>query len=85
MRFSFLILFFLFNFSQSQETSYNSSSNNWKTYFSYSEISDSQHEDNTIFFSSDNALFSYNFLTLELNTFDTLLGFSGDKISFLFL
>ena len=84
MRFSFLILFFLFNFSQSQENSYNSSSNNWKTYFSYSEISDSQHENNTIFFSSDNALFSYNFLTLELNTFDTLLGFSGDKISTFF-
>ena len=84
MRFSFLILFLLFNFSQSQENSYNSSSNNWKTYFSYSEISDSQHENNTIFFSSDNALFSYNFLTLELNTFDTLLGFSGDKISTFF-
>ncbi len=84
MRFSFLILFLLFNFSQSQENSYNSSSNNWKTYFSYSEISDSQHENNTIFFSSDNALFFYNFLTLELNTFDTLLGFSGDKISTFF-
>mgnify|MGYP001467470708 CR=1 FL=1 len=84
MRFSFLILFFLFNFSQSQENSYNSSSNNWNTYFSYSEISYSQHENNTIFFSSDNALFSYNFLTLELNTFDTLLGFSGDKISSFF-
>ena len=52
--------------------------------FSYSEISDSQHENNTIFFSSDNALFSYNFLTLELDSFDTLLGLSGDKISSFF-
>ena len=84
MRFSFLILFFLFNFSQSQENYNNNSANNWETYFSYSEISDSQHENNTIFFSSDNALFSYNFLTLELDSFDTLLGLSGDKISSFF-
>lgn len=67
------IIFSQFSFSQ-----YN---NEWKGYFSYSEIKDLSQSTSTIYAASENALFSLNNLTNLLKTTNTIDGLAGEVIS----
>ena len=56
----------------------------WKGHFSYNNITDVVKGNNKIFGASDNAVFSYDLLTNELNEITTINGLSGETISTIF-
>ncbi|MDX1470432.1 MAG: ABC transporter substrate-binding protein, partial [Flavobacteriaceae bacterium] len=53
----------------------------WEGHFSYYEIVDVSRGEDKIFAASENAIFSYNFLTNEIETITTVQGLSGELIS----
>ncbi|GGG38240.1 ABC transporter substrate-binding protein [Bizionia arctica] len=53
----------------------------WKGYFSYLNIIDVAQGNDKIFVASDNAIFSYDINSLELETLTTVNGISGNEIS----
>jgi hypothetical protein len=69
----FLILAFQISFSQQNL--------NWKGYFSYNAIKDVAESGTRLFAAAENALFTKNLTTGELNTINTVDGLSGQTIS----
>ncbi|QDO93383.1 ABC transporter substrate-binding protein [Formosa sediminum] len=59
-------------------------SDTWDGYFSYYNIKDVTASDNIIYAVAENAVFTYNTLTQEINTFSTIQGLSGETISTLY-
>jgi WD40 repeat protein len=53
----------------------------WEGYFSYFEIKDISQGNDKIFAASENAIFSYDVLTNEINKITTIEGLSGETIS----
>ncbi|MGS2725548.1 type IX secretion system anionic LPS delivery protein PorZ [Psychroserpens sp. BH13MA-6] len=53
----------------------------WEGYFSYAEIKDISKGNDKIFAASENAIFSYDLLTNEIETITTVDGLSGETIS----
>ncbi|WP_047549732.1 two-component regulator propeller domain-containing protein [Psychroserpens sp. Hel_I_66] len=75
-RIVFILLILLSFKSFSQEFS-----SLWEGYFSYFEIKDITQGDDKIFAASENAIFSYDVLTNEINKITTIEGLSGETIS----
>ena len=71
-------LVFLF---YSLKTSAQDFSDLWKGYFSYLEINSLSQGNDRIYASSENAIFSYDISTNEINTITTINGLSGETIS----
>ena len=67
-------LFFLSGVSQNFE-------NEWIGYFSYVSIKDISQGNDRVFAASENAIFSYDLSTLEINTISSVNGLSGELIS----
>ena len=65
-----LQFFALFSFSQT-----------WEGYFSYLNTSEVVYANGKIYASADNAIFSYDILSQDLETIPTIEGLSGDFIS----
>ncbi len=53
----------------------------WEQHFSYYEIKDVDQGDNKIFAASENAIFTYDLLTAEIDNITTVNGLSGDNIT----
>ncbi len=53
----------------------------WQGYFSYYDIKDLSQGNNKIFAAAENAVFTYDLETEELNTITTINGLSGETIS----
>ncbi len=53
----------------------------WEGYFSYYDIKDVTKSDTKLYAASENAIFSYDFLTDELQTITTIDGLSGETIT----
>ena len=56
-------------------------SNSWKEYFSYNSINDVVLGNNKLYGSSENAVFSYDLTTHEINELTTINGLSGETIT----
>ena len=56
----------------------------WQGYFSYNQIKDISQSTNQIFAASENALFSKDFTTNEINTFNSVDGLKAETISSLY-
>ena len=54
---------------------------NWKGYFSYNQIKDISESGNKIYAAAENALFSKNLVSNDLQTINTINGLSGQTIS----
>ncbi|WP_406685470.1 ABC transporter substrate-binding protein [Seonamhaeicola sp. MEBiC1930] len=67
-------IFSLFSFSQDFSTS-------WQGHFSYFDIKEVIQGGNKFYAASENALFSYNLNSNEIEEFDTVKGLSGESIS----
>lgn len=73
-----LILFLLFCplISMAQDFS-----ESWEGHFSYNNINDVTASESKIYAASDNAIFTYDFLTQEISTLSTIQGLAGETIS----
>lgn len=71
----FLGIFLLFQISVSQPFQ------NWQGYFSYNKIKDISESNIKIYAAAENALFTKNFATSDINTINTINGLSGQTIS----
>lgn len=71
------LLFFIISFFAKAQTF----ENQWAALFSYSNIVDLAEGNDKIFAASDNALFTFDLITNEINTLSTVQGLSGDLIS----
>ena len=56
-------------------------SDSWEGHFSYYNIKDVTASESKIYGASDNAIFTYDFLTQEITTLSTIQGLSGEIIS----
>lgn len=74
--FTAFFLFFLVISSHAQDFS-----SLWQGYFSYNNIKDVVKGNNKIYAASENAIFTYDLLTSELNTISTIEGLSGESIT----
>lgn len=77
LTFLFILFFSLKGFSQNFE-------NQWQGYFSFSNVVDISKGNNKIIGASENAVFTYDLTTNEINTLTTIQGLSGDLISKVF-
>lgn len=71
----FFGIFLLFQISVSQPFQ------NWQGYFSYNKIRDISESNIKIYAAAENALFTKNFATSDINTINTINGLSGQTIS----
>ncbi|MGL2962462.1 two-component regulator propeller domain-containing protein [Flavobacterium sp. RSB2_4_14] len=71
-------LLFIFNFGFAQENQ------NWKGYFSYNQIKDISEGSSKIYTAAENALFTKNISSSEIQTINTIDGLSGQTISALY-
>ncbi|MGL2965578.1 T9SS type A sorting domain-containing protein [Flavobacterium sp. XGLA_31] len=70
-----LILVFSFHYGFTQQNQ------NWKGYFSYNQIKDVSESDTKLFAAAENALFTKNTTTNDIETINTINGLSGQTIS----
>lgn len=75
MKFKYFVflLFVTLGFSQNNQV--------WKDYFSYNEIVDVAHGDNTIYAATENSVFSKNLLTGNIDRFTSVNGFKPEAIT----
>ncbi|MBP6557610.1 MAG: ABC transporter substrate-binding protein, partial [Flavobacterium sp.] len=74
----FYLLLFLFQMGWSQQNQ------NWKGYFSYNQIKDLSESANKIYAAAENALFTKNIASNDIQTINTINGLSGQTISALY-
>ncbi len=74
----FYLLLFAFHWSWSQQNQ------NWKGYFSYNQIKDISESTAKVYVASENALFTKNIVSNDLQTINTIDGLSGQTISALY-
>ena len=58
--------------------------NEWTGYFSYVSVKDITQGNDRVFVGAENAVFSYDLSTLEINTLSSVNGLSGEPISSLY-
>ena len=73
---SIYIFFFVVCFSA--QTDY---SNSWEDFFSYNNVKDFVKKDNVVYALTDNAVFTYNIVSDEINKLSSIQGLSGETTS----
>ena len=73
-----LLFFLLFSFSVSGQTDYSAS---WEDFYSYNNVKDFVKVDDVIYALADNAVFTYNSNSEEIQKFSSIQGLSGETTS----
>ena len=73
-----LLFFLIFSFSVFGQTDYSAS---WEDFYSYNNVKDFVKEDAVIYALADNAVFTYNINSQEIQKFSSIQGLSGETTS----